>query len=422
MSGTRRLAENIAALSVVQFLNYVAPLITIPYLVRILHPAQFGLLSFSQGIVLCFCVITDYGFDFTATRAIAANRHDGAAIRRIAWTTLCAKFLLLFASACALALLVATVPKLRETPQLFVASFLYVLGTAIFPVWLLQGLEELKVAALAMCIARMLIVPALFLFVQHAGDYVIAAALQASVEVIATVIAVPIMWRRVDLRWVAPTRRDLLQAFKIGWPLFLSASTLYLSASSTPLILGFVSTKAEVGYYSAAEKLIRACTALLSPATQALYPRIAATKAQSNALALKLIRRSFAFFGSISLCVSLSVFCFADPICRFVFGLAFVPSIYLLKWMAPLPFLSALMSVLGTQTMLAFEMDSAMSRILLWGSILAFPLTLLLAWQFGALGAAVAAVAVAVFMVAAMANSVHRSGLRVLRLPSFPRP
>jgi PST family polysaccharide transporter len=60
VSGNRRLAENIAALSVVQFLNYVAPLITIPYLVRILHPAQFGLLSFSQGIVLCFSVITDW--------------------------------------------------------------------------------------------------------------------------------------------------------------------------------------------------------------------------------------------------------------------------------------------------------------------------------------------------------------------------
>jgi O-antigen/teichoic acid export membrane protein len=422
MSVNRRLAENIAALSVVQFLNYVAPLITIPYLVRILHPAQFGLLSFSQGIVLCFCVITDYGFDFTATRAIAASRQDGASVRRIAWTTLCSKFLLLSASACVLALLVALVPKLRETPSSFAASFLYVLGTALFPVWLLQGLEELKVAALAMCIARMLVVPALFLFVQHAGDYVIAAALQASVEVIATLIAVPIMWRRVDLRWVAPTRTDLLQAFKTGWPLFLSASTLYLSASSTPLILGFVSTKAEVGYYSAAEKLIRACTALLSPATQALYPRITATKAQSTTLALKLIRRSFAFFGGISLCVSLLVFCFADPVCRLVLGSAFIPSIYLLKWMAPLPFLTALMSVLGTQTMLAFEMDAAMSRILLQGSSLAFPLTLFLAWKFGALGAAVATVVVAVFMAAAMANSVHRSGLGILPALSSPRP
>lgn len=422
MSGNRRLLENIAALSVVQLLNYVAPLITVPYLVRILHPAQFGLLAFSQGIVLCFSVITDYGFDFTATRAIAANRRDGAAIRRIAWTTLCAKFLLLFASACVLTLLVATVPKLRETPQLFAVSFLYVLGTAMFPVWLLQGLEELKVAALAMCIARMLIVPALFFFVRHAGDYVTAAALQASVEVVATAIAVPIMWRRVDLRWLAPTRADLSHSFRVGWPLFLSTSSLYLSASSTPVILGFVSTKAEVGYYSAAEKLIRACAALLGPANQALYPRIAATKVQSDALALKLIRRSLLFLGGISLCISLLVFCFADSVCRLVLGPAFVPSIYLLKWMAPLPFLSALLSVLGTQTMLAFEMDSVMSRILLQGSILAFPLTLLLAWKFGALGAAMATVTVSVFMVAAMTNSVHRRGLRVLPAPSFPGP
>jgi O-antigen/teichoic acid export membrane protein len=93
-----------------------------------------------------------------------------------------------------------------------------------------------------------------------------------------------------------------------------------------------------------------------------------------------------------------------------------------LKWMAPLPFLSALLSVLGTQTMLAFEMDSALSRILLQGSMLALPLTLLLAWNFGALGAAVTAVVVAGFMVTAMANSVHRSSLCVLRAPPFPGP
>jgi O-antigen/teichoic acid export membrane protein len=197
--------------------------------VRILHPSQFGLLSFAQGIALSFSVITDYGFDFTATRAIAANHDDSVAIRRIAWTR---ESLLLLASAAVLSVLVAAIPKMRERPAIYAASFLYVLGTAIFSIWLLQGLEELKIAALAMCSGRVLIVPALFIFVHRADDYVIAAALQACVEVIATFLAVPIIWKRVDLRWLRPTSADLCRSFKIGWPLFLSASAQYFSASS----------------------------------------------------------------------------------------------------------------------------------------------------------------------------------------------
>jgi len=130
-------------------------------------------------------------------------------------------------------------------------------------------------------------------------------------------------------------------------------------------------------------------------------------------MAAQLIRRSFVFFGGISLLVSLLVFWFAGPACRLILGSAFAPSVNVLRWMSPLPFLSAMTCVLGTQTMLAFEMDSAMSRILLAGTVVTFPLTASLAWKFGAQGAAAAAVVVAVCMVIAMAVSVERRGLRV---------
>ena len=65
-------------------------------------------------------------------------------------------------SAIILTLLVAFTPTLRDTPSLYAVSFLYVIGTALFPVWLFQGLEQLKVAAIALGVARILTVPALF--------------------------------------------------------------------------------------------------------------------------------------------------------------------------------------------------------------------------------------------------------------------
>jgi PST family polysaccharide transporter len=413
MKSGKRLRENIAALAMLQLLSYAAPLITVPYLVRVLGPAQFGLLSFAQAIVLYFDLVTDYGFNFSATRAIAARRHLPEAVTRIFWSTIFAKTILMFGTGVVLTALVVLTPRLRETPQLYAVSFLYVIGTAFFPIWLFQGLEQMRVAAFVFGTARLLTVPALFLFVRHEQDCVKAAAIQASVQFTACVLSVPWIWKRTTLTWYCPSIRDLSATFKEGWPLFISGSALYLCTSSTAVILGLVAGKAEVGYFSAADKLIKASTSLLSPVTQALYPHVTATKAESTISALQLIRKSFISIGLLSLGASLLSFTLAGPLCRVLLGPAFIASASVLQWLSPLPFLFGLMSVLGTQTMLVFELDSAMSRIMLGSALAGIPLTLSLSTAFGARGAAASSVALATIIVVAMIASLRRRGLTV---------
>lgn len=413
MNSRRRLKHNIAALTALQFLAYVAPLLTVPYLVRVLKPAEFGLLAFAQGIVLYFDLLTDFGFNLSATRAIAAQRDQIDAISRIFWSTLTAKLILMSLSGVLLTLLVAFTPKLHAYPSLYAVNFLYVIGTALFPIWLFQGLEEITIAALALGIARILTVPALFLWVRSKEDLVIAATIQASVQLVATVLVTPLLLKRIRLRWHRPSYLEIEAAFKAGWPLFLGGSALYLCNSSTTVILGFVAGSAQVGYYSAADKLIKAAISLLSPVGQALYPHITALKTESHLSALALIRKSFVFTGLLSLCASLGTFVLADPVCRLVLGPAFGPSASVLRWLSPLPLIFGLMSVLGTQTMLVFEMDSTMSRIMLASALGGIPLTLALAFPFGANGAAAASLTLAAAMLAAMAIKLRARGLRV---------
>jgi polysaccharide transporter, PST family len=415
MKSRARLRENITALAVLQLLTYAAPLLTVPYLVRVLDPAQFGLLSFAQGLVLYFSVVTDFGFDFSATRAIAARRHEPGAVARIFWSTLCAKTILMFGSAVALGLLVAFTPQLRETPGLFAATFLYVIGTAFFPVWLFQGLELMKLGALVFGTARLLTVPALFLLVRHPQDYVKAAAIQASVEMTASLLAAPIVWKRIKVGWVRPSASDIAETFRQGWPLFLSGSALYLCSSSTPVILGFVSDKTQVGYFSAADKLIRAATSLLNPVSQALYPHITARKVESTSSALQLIRRSFISIGLLSLGASVLIFVLAGPLSRLLLGSEFGESAHVLQWLSPLPLLVGLMNVLGTQTMLVFDMDRNMSQIMLAGAAAGIPLTVALSFLFGALGAAIATLILTALMVLAMFVTLRLRGLTVWR-------
>lgn len=417
LASSRRLLGDIAALSVVQGLNYALPLITIPFLVRVLHPGQFGLVSFAQGIVLFFSFLTDFGFDYTASRAIAGSRRDPAFVSRVYWSTLFSKLILLCASGAVLYVVIRYTPRLHHESHLFAATFLYVVGTALFPIWLFQGLERLKVAAGLLATGRILVVPALFLFVHGPADYVIAAGIQATVELTAAVFAVPVILRQLELRWYRPAISDITRAFAESWPLFLSGAAAYASTSSTIVMLGFVAGKTEVGYYSAADKLVRACIAVSTPIALALYPRIAALRVTSDISAWRVIRKSLAAVGSIMLLVSLITALLGPRICGIVLGSSFKPSILILELLSPLPFLSGLTGIFGTQTMVVFGMERQFAKVMLWSVLGTAPLNAMLMMLFSAAGAAIGADLQMLITVVAIVVVLRRRGLRVWRNP-----
>src|SRR5205085_1971967 len=161
-----------------------------------------------------------------------------------------------------------------------------------------------------------------------------------------------------------PSIPELVSVFRSGWHLFVSSVAGFSFSSAAIIILGRVAGKTEVGYYSAAEKLVRAASSLLLPLTQALYPHVSAVRAQSRESALQLIRKSSSWVSVIGLAASLAVLGLAGPIGRTVFGTGFGPSTNVLRCLSPLPFLYGLSSVFGNLTLIVFEMDGSMSRIL----------------------------------------------------------
>lgn len=72
----KQLISNFFSLSSIEMANYLFPLITVPYLVRVLGPGKYGLVAFAMAFVQYFVMFTDYGFNLTATRNISVSRDD----------------------------------------------------------------------------------------------------------------------------------------------------------------------------------------------------------------------------------------------------------------------------------------------------------------------------------------------------------
>ncbi len=403
-----RLRSNVAALSILQVMNYAVPLATVPYLVRVLGPANYGVLAFAQAGVTYADLLTDYGSLLSGTRAVAVDRHDSQALVRVFWRTAFARLALAIACALVLGVLVLTTP-LRASAALYAAAFLTVIGTAAFPVWFFQGIEQMKYITAAHASARLLTVPALFLLVRHPQHYVRAAAIQGAVPVLAGILVAPVLWRNLGHGFYRPRLAEIAGVLREGWSAFIANSALVFNATATITVLGLVAGPAEVGYYSAADKAIRALSSLLNPITQALYPHLNSLKTRSQPLTHQLMRRSYLWIGLLALAVSLAAFALAGPVGLALWGRGFLRSVAVLRCLSPLPFLLALVNLIGIQTLLVLGLDSLVSRSVFVCALVNVALTAWLSGGHGALGAAVANVTGAVLLVSALAWSARHA-------------
>ena len=140
----KRLLENFLSLGALQIISYVIPLITLPYLARVLSVGNFGLVFFAFAFMQYFIILTDYGFGLSATREIAVNRHNKNNISNIFNSVTCIKALLLLVSFFTLLVSICFIPKLRTDWIVFILSFFMVVVNAIYPVWFFQGMERMK--------------------------------------------------------------------------------------------------------------------------------------------------------------------------------------------------------------------------------------------------------------------------------------
>ncbi len=394
------IVRNALLLYTIQFSSYLLPLITLPYLARVLSPERLGLVAFSQSFVWYFIVLTEYGFSLTATREIAVHREDRERVNRIFSSVMVARALLTLLGLLIMLALIFSIPRIRAHWELFLAAFLMVVGYALFPVWLFQGFQQMGPVALRDFLAKLIATGSLFLLVRDDRDYLMAALTQSGGMVLAGIIGLAMVRTSLGVQFRWPEWNDVREAFRTGWPVFVSMAATTLTAPTNVVIVGLRSSAAEVAYFSNAQRLIVPMRGLVGSVVTAVYPHVSEKAGRSEAEALRFVRKYRWLFSAPFFAGGLLLLIASPWLIPWLLGPKYRESIMLVQILAFSPFLLAVSHTYSTYYMLACGYDKEWMRVILSSVVANFAVVVpLLFLVRGSLAISIAMIFVDVFCV-----------------------
>jgi len=361
--------RNALSLYGIQVASYVLPLLTFPYLARVLGKEKFGLIAWSQAFVGYFLTVTEYGFNFSVVREIAVSRDDPHQLNRTYTSAMAARFLLMLGSLAVMTAAVFLTPQFRAEWPLFYINFLTVVGTALFPQWLFQGLERMGFITVREIGARVLGLCFVFILVRTSQDYLWAAAIMSGSTAIGGLIGLLYVEKLTKVRFTRTSWPEIWHVLREGWHVFLSTAAISVYTKSNIVILGLVAKEAEVGVFAAAMRLVEAAKLLVFPMTNSLYPYVSRL---GRPEALAFIRKSLPRVILPFTAISIGLGVLAPLGIHILFGRKYDEAIPLLRIMSPTPLIVAAGACFATLFMLALGYKKQWSNMIISASVFNF--------------------------------------------------
>ena len=264
--------SNFFSLPVLQGANYILPLITLPYLVRVLGVEYFGLLAFATATVMYFQILTDYGFNLTATREISIHRDNKEKVIEIFSSVMTIKIILMFVSFFLLSILVFSFEKFSQDALVYFLTFGTVVGQVLFPVWFFQGMERMKYITYLNILSKVIFTIAIFVFVKEQSDFYLVPLLTSIGFLVAGIWSLYLIKKEFGVGFEVQTIDTIKHHLVEGWDIFVSMVFISMYRSSNIIILGLLTNNTIVGYYSIAEKVVKTLQTLQDVVGNTLFP------------------------------------------------------------------------------------------------------------------------------------------------------
>jgi len=384
------LRRNTALLLVGNAVALAAPLITVPYLARVLGPTGWAPVLLAQALAAWLVMVMEFGFDLSGTRALARARADSVERADVVHGVQSAKLLLAPIATIVLVMAFVLTPDLRAADGFIGWTLAYVLLRGLNPFWFFQGLERVGAAVLVDSGARLAAALGVFVFVHGPADASRVLALQAIAALGATLVLT--LWMTRDTALALPTIAKGISTLRAGLTLFAFRAASGGFAALNIFVVSLLGTPALVAVFGGAERIIRAGIGTLNPLTQAILPRVSFLRATDAAAADRLVQRSLIVTGGLGLVIGATAFIAAPLLVSLLLGPGYDEAIPLLRILAMLPPLVAVDTVLGLHWAVPHGHDRPFLATMLIAGTLNLVLAIALIPRVGAEGVSAAVV------------------------------
>lgn len=270
--------SNLAWSAILTGATYVFPLIVYPYVSRTLGVSCIGTVGFVDSVVTYFILFSMMGVSIMGVRETARVRGSVEGRSRVLSDMLAVNGVMTLLCLVLMAVVTVAVPQLRVHWRLMTVGMVKLMANLFIVEWFWRGIEQFRYITLRTVLTRAVYVASVFILVRDSGDTLTYYALTAGVVAATAIVNMLRAGRYVDYSRGFMTLQSTVAALKRYVRSFFSLGTyMLLTAFYTTLnvvILGFVSTDTEVGYYSTAVKLFSIFLALFTALGAAVMPRM----------------------------------------------------------------------------------------------------------------------------------------------------
>lgn len=364
----------------------LTPLLTVPYISRVLGPTGVGINATTNSIITYFLLFGTVGITIYGNREIAFIRDNRKQRSQTFWKI---EILQLLTISCAyLAFLVFLFFEHQLQIYFFYQSF-YIIAGAVDISWYFMGLEDFKKTVLRNMLVKIASVIAIFIFVKTRQDTGIYILILAGSQVLGNLTLWPYLRHSVDRpHW---RRLNLFRHLRPSLALFVPqiATTVYLALNKT--MLWQMDSLTAAGFYDYSDKLIKLVLALVTATGTVMLPHIANLFMKQQLERVKqYLYMSFDFVLAIAIPMALGVAAVATTLAPLFFGRAFGAVDRLLMIEAPVIILIGMSNVLGQQFLLPTKQTKTYTLSVTIGALVNIACNIPLIWFWGVAGAMVA--------------------------------
>lgn len=383
-----RLFKNYIYNVMYQIFLLIVPIITAPYLARVLGATQLGIFSYINSVSSVIITVGLLGLNNYGIRQIAYCQNESEKRNRIFWEIMSARFIL--AGVISIVYFIGIAES--EYRSFFLIQYFLIISVFCDVSWFMIGLENMAMVVFRNFVAKFLTVIGIFIFVKEESDLWIYLSLFSILTFITTISLYPYIKRYIN--WYRSSWKDIIAHFIPSLLLFLpqAATLLYLQVDK--IMLKFMTDNtSQVAFYDQADKIVQIPLALITALGAVMMPRLAAEfKKDNHDIITKYLNRILSFVFFLSFPMMFGIATITPTLVPWYLGSEFLPVIPTVIIISPIIILNSLNSVSGTQYFTATNQTNILSLAYVSAAVCNIIINALLIPQIGYKGAAVATI------------------------------